>query len=84
MSSARTLLLRMTGDGHEGMAFGLYAMTGRAATFLAPAMFALSVAVLGSDRAGIGGLLVVLGAGFVAMLLVRTPNAANESPEGTP
>jgi MFS-type transporter involved in bile tolerance (Atg22 family) len=42
------------------------------------------VAVLGSDRAGIGGLLVVLGAGFVAMLLVRTPNAANESPEGTP
>jgi UMF1 family MFS transporter len=84
MSSARTLLLRMTGDGHEGMAFGLYAMTGRAATFLAPAMFALFVAVLGSDRAGIGGLLVVLGAGFVAMLLVRTPNAANESPEGTP
>jgi MFS transporter, UMF1 family len=72
-SSARTLLLRMTGDGKEGVAFGLYAMTGRAATFLAPAMFALFVAVLGSDRAGIGGLLVVLSAGFAGMLLVTTP-----------
>lgn len=79
-SSARTLLLRMTADGKEGVAFGLYAMTGRAATFLAPAMFALFVAALGSDRAGIGGLLVVLAVGFVAMLLVTTPQrAANAS-----
>ena len=35
-SSARTLMLRMTTDGKEGMAFGLYTMTGRAVALLAP------------------------------------------------
>lgn len=30
-SAARTLLLRMTGEGKEGVVFGLYTMTGRAA-----------------------------------------------------
>jgi UMF1 family MFS transporter len=72
-SSARTLLLRMTTQGKEGMAFGLYTTTGRAALFLAPLMFTVFVGAFGTDRAGIGGLLVVLAAGFVAMLLVRVP-----------
>ena len=31
-SAARTLLLRMTGEGKEGIAFGLYTMTGLAPT----------------------------------------------------
>ncbi len=75
-SSARTLLLRMTAPGKEGVAFGLYTTTGRAALFLAPLMFSTFVDAFGADRAGIGGLLVVLAAGFVAMLLVRTPAAA--------
>jgi UMF1 family MFS transporter len=83
-ASARTLLLRMTAEGKEGVAFGLYTTTGRAVIFLAPLMFSTFVDVFGSVRAGMGGLLVVLGAGFVAMLLVRTPNATNESLEGTP
>jgi MFS transporter, UMF1 family len=75
-SSARTLLLRMTADGKEGVAFGLYTMTGRAVAFLAPWMFFTFVDAFGADRAGLGGLLVVLAAGFVAMLLVRVPDAA--------
>ena len=75
-SSARTLLLRMTADGKEGVAFGLYTMTGRAVAFLAPWMFFTFVDAFGADRAGMGGLLVVLAAGFVAMLLVRVPDAA--------
>ena len=54
-SSARTLLLRMTADGKEGVAFGLYTMTGRAVAPLAPFMFSTFVAVFGADRAGIGG-----------------------------
>jgi UMF1 family MFS transporter len=76
-SSARTLLLRMTAHGKEGMAFGLYTMTGRAAIFLAPLMFSTFVGLFRVDRAGIGGLLVVLAAGFVAMLLVRAPAAVS-------
>lgn len=72
-ASARTLLLRMTARGKEGVVFGLYTMTGRAVIFLAPLMFSTFVDVFGTDRAGMGGLLVVLAAGFVAMLLVRAP-----------
>jgi MFS transporter, UMF1 family len=72
-ASARTLLLRMTAQGKEGVAFGLYTMTGRAVAPLAPFMFSTFVAVFGADRAGIGGLMLVLAAGFTAMLLVRVP-----------
>jgi len=72
-ASARTLLLRMTSHGKEGVAFGLYTMTGRAVAPLAPFMFSAFVAVFGADRAGIAGLLLVLAAGFTAMLAVRVP-----------
>jgi UMF1 family MFS transporter len=72
-ASARTLLLRMTAEGKEGMAFGLYTMTGRAVAPLAPFMFSTFVAVFGADRAGIGGLMLVLAAGFLAMVAVRVP-----------
>jgi MFS transporter, UMF1 family len=73
-ASARTLLLRMTSHGKEGVAFGLYTMTGRAVAPLAPFMFSTFVAVFGADRAGIAGLLLVLAAGFIAMLAVRVPS----------
>jgi len=73
-SSARTLLLRMTAHGKEGVVFGLYTTTGRAVAFLAPWLFFMFVDAFGTDRAGMGGLLVVLAAGFVAMLLVRAPS----------
>jgi UMF1 family MFS transporter len=72
-ASARTLLLRMTAEGKEGVAFGLYTMTGRAVAPIAPFMFSTFVAVVGADRAGIAGLMLVLAAGFVAMSAVRVP-----------
>jgi UMF1 family MFS transporter len=72
-SSARTLLLRMTADGKEGVAFGLYTTTGRAVSFLSPWLFFTFIDLFGTDRAGMGGLLVVLGAGLLIMLPVRTP-----------
>src|SRR5258705_8780665 len=75
-SSARTLLLRMTSHGKEGMAFGLYTMTGRAVAPLAPFMFSTFVTVFGADRAGIGGLMLVLAAGASAMVAVRVPRQA--------
>lgn len=72
-SSARTLMLTMAADGKEGLAFGLYTTTGRAAAFLAPSMFFVFVDLFGADRAGLGGLLCVLAAGLLALLPVRTP-----------
>jgi UMF1 family MFS transporter len=49
-SSARTLLLRMTGEGKEGIAFGLYTMTGRAVAFVAPWLFFVFVDLFHADR----------------------------------
>ena len=72
-SSARTLMLRMAADGKEGVAFGLYTTTGRAVSFLSPSLFAAFVYLFGADRAGMGGLLVVLTAGLLAMLVVSPP-----------
>ncbi|ORA35239.1 hypothetical protein BST20_18635 [Mycobacterium branderi] len=74
-SSARALLLQMTADGKEGLAFGLYTTTGRAAAFLAPSMFFAFIDLFGADRAGLGGLLVVLTAGLLAMLPIRARRA---------
>ncbi len=72
-SSARTLLLRMSREGKEGVAFGLYTMTGRAVSFLAPWLFSVFVDAFHGTRFGMGGLDVVLGAGLLALLLVRVP-----------
>jgi UMF1 family MFS transporter len=72
-SSARTLLLRMSRNTKEGVAFGLYTMTGRAVSFLAPWLFSIFVDAFHAVRAGMGGLCVVLGTGLLAMMLVRPP-----------
>lgn len=75
-SSARTLLLRMVQEGRagmEGVAFGLYTMTGRAVSFLAPWLFSVFVDIFRSDRAGMGGLCTVLVLGLLTMLGVRVP-----------
>jgi UMF1 family MFS transporter len=75
LASARALMLRMSAEGKEGVAFGLYTTTGRAVSFLAPWMFFTFIDVFGTDRAGMGGICVVLAAGLLAMLGVRIPRA---------
>lgn len=72
-SASRTLLLRMAGHGKEAVAFGLFTMAGRAAAFLAPWLFFVFVDAFGADRAGLGGICVVLAAGLLGMLAVRVP-----------
>jgi UMF1 family MFS transporter len=78
LASARALMLRMSAEGKEGVAFGLYTTTGRAVSFLAPWMFFTFIDVFNTDRAGMGGLCVVLAAGLAAMMIaVRVPREAN-------
>lgn len=72
-SSARTMMLRMSTEGKEGVTFGLYTTTGRAASFLAPLLFFTFIDWFGADRAGLGGLVTVLAMGLVAILGVRVP-----------
>lgn len=73
-SSARTFLARLAPPGREGQFFGLFATTGRAASFLAPSLFGLFVWMFDADRAGIAGLIIVLAAGLLALLKVRAPD----------
>ncbi|MGW5923100.1 MFS transporter [Nocardia fluminea] len=75
-ASARSFLARLAPPGREGQLFGLYTTTGRAVSFLAPALFGIFVAVFHSDRAGIAGLLVVLAVGLLVLLPVRAPSRA--------
>ena len=72
-SSARTMMLRMSTEGKEGVAFGLYTTTGRAVSFLAPLLFFTYIDVFGSERAGLAGIITVLVMGLVAVLGVRVP-----------
>jgi UMF1 family MFS transporter len=59
--------------GREGVAFGLYTMTGRAVAFVAPWLFSVFVDVFGAVRAGLAGIALVLIAGLLGMLAVRVP-----------
>ena len=69
-SASRTYLVRLTPPGKEGQHFGLYAMTGRAASFLAPTLFGVFAFVFGDDRWGIVGIMLVLLVGLLALLRV--------------
>ena len=60
-SSSRTFLARLAPIGKEGQLFGLYATTGRAVSFLAPTLFGIFIVLFGTDRAGMVGILLVLG-----------------------
>jgi UMF1 family MFS transporter len=83
-SSSRTFLARLAPLGKEGQLFGLYATTGRAVSFLAPTLFGIFTFVFGTDRAGIVGILIVLGLGLLALLPVRPPalDGSSPGPEG--
>ncbi|MCU1570323.1 MAG: transporter [Naasia sp.] len=72
-SASRSFLARVTPAGREGEVFGLYATTGRAASFLSPALWTALIVVFGATAWGILGIVAVLLVGLVLMLLVREP-----------
>ncbi|MEX1079987.1 MAG: MFS transporter [Homoserinimonas sp.] len=71
-SASRSFLARVTPAGREGEIFGLYATTGRAASFLSPALWTILIVAFGATAWGILGIVAVLLAGLVMMLFVRT------------
>ena len=75
-SASRSFLARLAPPGGDGQMFGLYATTGRAVSFLAPALFGLFTWAFATDRAGIAGIGLVLLAGLLLLLPVRTPSRA--------
>lgn len=75
-SSSRSFLARVTPPGREGEIFGLYATTGRAVSFLAPALFTLFVALSGNTRFGAIGIGIVLLVGLILMTRVNATQRA--------
>jgi MFS transporter, UMF1 family len=73
-SSSRTFLSRLVPAGREGEVFGLYATTGRAATFIAPALFTLFVTISGQQYFGILGIVLVIFVGLVILIPVKGPD----------
>jgi UMF1 family MFS transporter len=74
-AAARSLLARLAPEGGEGELFGLYATTGRAISFITPALFAFFVTLGGADYWGILGIVAVLALGLVLMLPLRLKSA---------
>lgn len=71
-TASRTFLARLIPAGREGEVFGLYATTGKAATFLAPMAFAIFVTIGGEQYWGILGIVLILAIGLVILLPVRS------------
>ena len=74
-AASRTMMSRLSADDKQGEAFGLYATTGRAVSFLAPAAWAIFVGLF-SPIYGILGLMLILVVGLLLLISVRAVTAS--------
>jgi MFS transporter, UMF1 family len=74
-AASRSLLARATPEGMQGEIFGLYATTGRVASFISPAMWTLFIALFGATIWGVLGIVLVLAVGLGLLLFVRFPRS---------
>jgi UMF1 family MFS transporter len=72
-AASRSLAVRLAPEGQVGKVFGLYALTGRAVTFIGPTIFGWVTATTHSQRAGLASILVLLVLGLTALTRVREP-----------
>lgn len=70
-SAGRSFLARVTPAGREGEIFGLYATTGRAASWMSSALWTILIATTGATLFGVLGIVLVLAIGLLLLLPVR-------------
>ncbi|MBZ9602103.1 MFS transporter [Phyllobacterium chamaecytisi] len=73
-ASSRSYMARSISSDEAGRYFGIYALSGRATSFLAPFLVATVTAVSGSPRLGMAMIILFLLAGLA--ILLRTPYPA--------
>jgi UMF1 family MFS transporter len=72
-AASRTLMARLAPPDEVAAHFGLFALSGRVTGFLGPAALAAATEISGSQRVGMGTILVFLAFGAAILLTVREP-----------
>ncbi|MBY5664729.1 MFS transporter [Rhizobium leguminosarum] len=76
-ASSRSYLARSVNIEEAGRYFGIYALSGRATSFMATLLFSLVTYMSGSPRLGMATLILFLAGGLI--LLIRTPYPADRA-----
>jgi UMF1 family MFS transporter len=73
-AASRSFLSRLAPEGREGEIFGLYATTGRAASWMGSALWALAIVLFANQTIfGALGIAALLAVGFVLLWFVKPP-----------
>ena len=70
-AASRTMMVRQANAERITEAFGLYALAGKATTFLAPAAIAITTDLTGSQRLGVTPLIVLFLLGLILLIWVK-------------
>lgn len=70
-AASRTMMVRHTTPDRATEAFGLFALSGKVASFIAPALIALATAITGSQRLGISPLILLFVIGLILLAWVN-------------
>lgn len=70
-AASRTMMVRQANPDRMTEAFGLYALSGKALSFMAPGLIALATTVTGSQRLGVTPLIGLFLIGLVLLLWVK-------------
>jgi UMF1 family MFS transporter len=82
-AASRSLMARFAPAGRSGEFYGLFALSGKATTWIGPLLFGIAVEATGSQRIGLLPLIGMLGLGFALLLAVderRGTGAAGRVP----
>lgn len=74
-AASRTMMVRQADPARMTEAFGLYALSGKAVSFLAPALVALATQITGSQRLGVAPIILLFLAGLFVLRWVNAEGA---------
>ena len=77
-AASRTMMVRHTTPDRATEAFGLYALSGKATAFLAPALIALATTATGSQSLGVFPLIVMFLLALVLLVWVKAKGEAEQ------
>ncbi len=75
-SASRSLLVHISPEDRIGQFFGLFALSGRATSFIGPLLVGLVTAITASQRLGVAVILVFFAIGALLLMQVKVPKPA--------